>query len=366
MAHVLVGIEYIGCFADNEGGNRDLKIATAALTASDRQISLDDCRSQCAGYQYMGLQSTSQCYCGNSYGSQGTAECPDDCGLSSSGAGCGGRNAVYQVSGFPDEAGHEIIMQHHQASCIAADASVISAAHSLFAKNDGGDVIFARSTSTVDVAHRTCEKNSANATVGQWHSHDGGATISLWEASVATLNEVSFIENTGVAAGAILVTGESTVAIDRGLFSGNTASATEAAGAAIFANQRAQVRSSQTSFDGNSASAQLSAGVIYAGIGVEISLTDATLSNNQAVSTLFGAGAIYADESYGSLVRSSVETNTATGGTALTASNYADALYVRSPLKIFIQDSTFNPLIWGGKTVSIVPRIVNPGAQRFA
>ena len=102
MAHMLVVSEYIGCFADNAGGKRDLPIAAiaiAVLTASDRQISLDECSSQCTGYQYMGLQRTSECFCGNSYGSQGTAECPDDCGLSSSGAGCGGRNTVYRVSG---------------------------------------------------------------------------------------------------------------------------------------------------------------------------------------------------------------------------------------------------------------------------
>jgi hypothetical protein len=177
---------------------------------------------------------------------------------------------------------------------------------------------------------------------------------------VANLEEVSFIENTGVAAGAILVTGESIVAIDGGLYSGNTASATDAAGAAIFANQHAQVHSSRCSFDGNSAAAQVSAGAIYAGGGAEIILTDAMLSNNQAVASLFGAGALYADKSLISLIRANISSNTATGGTALTMSSYADALYVLTPLKVFIQDSSFDPLVWGGKTVSINPQIL-PG-----
>ena len=251
-------------------------------------------------------------------------------------------------------------MTHHQAACIAADASVISATNSLFQNNEGGDVIFARSASTVDVAHSTFKDNIAKAAAGPWQSQEGGATISLWEASVANLEEVSFIENTGVAAGAILVTGESIVAIGGGLYSGNTASATDAAGAAIFANQHAQVHSSRCSFDGNSAAAQVSAGVIYAGGGAEIILTDATLSNNQAVASLFGAGAVYADKSHISLIRANISSNTATGGTALTMSSYADALYVLTPLKVFIQDSSFDPLVWGGKTVSINPQIL-PG-----
>jgi hypothetical protein len=92
--------QYVGCFTDTTDGVRDLPVGPAYLTASDRQTSLTDCASQCAGYQYMGLQDTNQCYCGNLYGSQGSAECPDDCGLpsSASGAGCGNRNAVYRMS----------------------------------------------------------------------------------------------------------------------------------------------------------------------------------------------------------------------------------------------------------------------------
>ena len=81
---------YVGCFADDPS-NRDLPISTAALEGGDRQAS---CAGQCAGYEYMGLQWQSECFCGNSYGSHGSAECPDDCGLDGSTA-CAGRNAIY-------------------------------------------------------------------------------------------------------------------------------------------------------------------------------------------------------------------------------------------------------------------------------
>ena len=93
---------YLGCFADLTGARtseRDLPVETAALTTSDRQTALADCSSQCADYQYMGLQWTSECFCGNSYGSLGSAECPDDCGLSGS-TDCGNRNAIYSGTFF--------------------------------------------------------------------------------------------------------------------------------------------------------------------------------------------------------------------------------------------------------------------------
>ena len=44
----------------------------------------------------------------------------------------------------------------------------------------------------------------------------------------------------------------------------------------------------------------------------------------------------------------------------LTQANYVDALYIASPLHIFIRDSKFEPLVWGGKTISINPMIL-PG-----
>ena len=94
----LGGFSYVGCFADNSS-DRDLPISTAGLEGGDCQASLIDCAGQCAGYEYMGLQWTSQCFCGNSYGSLGSAECPDDCGLSGS-TDCGNRNAIYSGTFF--------------------------------------------------------------------------------------------------------------------------------------------------------------------------------------------------------------------------------------------------------------------------
>ena len=47
-------------------------------------------------------------------------------------------------------------------------------------------------------------------------------------------------------------------------------------------------------------------------------------------------------------------------GTELTEANFVDTLYIKSPLRIFVRDSTFDPLVWGGKTVAINPQIL-PG-----
>ena len=44
----------------------------------------------------------------------------------------------------------------------------------------------------------------------------------------------------------------------------------------------------------------------------------------------------------------------------MTASNFADALYIKNPRSIFVGDSTFKPLFWGDKTVSIRPQVL-PG-----
>ena len=76
---------------------------------------------------------------------------------------------------------------------------------------------------------------------------------------------------------------------------------------------------------------------------------------------LYGAGAAYTQQAHLRLIGTAVQDNTAAGGDAITASNFADGLYIQSPLTIKIEYSSFAPLLWGGKTVSIIPRIVNPG-----
>ena len=92
------GAFYVGCFVDNTpSGRRDLPdIGTlTVLTASTEAAAAAQCDTSCAGYQYFGLQWTSQCYCGNTYGSQGTtASACIECGIAS-GTSCNNRNAVY-------------------------------------------------------------------------------------------------------------------------------------------------------------------------------------------------------------------------------------------------------------------------------
>ena len=97
MFFALADHQYVGCFADNTNNVRDLSIENDALTADGLDARLDECASQCAGYRYMGLQETSECLCGNSYGSQGGRTCPSDCGLATSGTGCANKNAVYRL-----------------------------------------------------------------------------------------------------------------------------------------------------------------------------------------------------------------------------------------------------------------------------
>jgi hypothetical protein len=254
---------------------------------------------------------------------------------------------------------HETIQS---ASCITVDASTVSATHSLFDGNDGGDVIVAHASSTVDLIHSTFQKNRVHD-----HSRTSRATLSLWDGSIATLVRVSFSGNDGVVAGALSIAGIRTAAtVNHVKFNGNYASAADAAGGAIFVTDGATVRGTGSTFDGNRASSQLAAGAVYATGAAEVILTDAMLTDNEAGAHLtaggvFGAGAIYANRASISLIRSTITSNRATGGTALTETNYADALYIRSPLHIFVQDGKFEPLTWGGKTVVINPQIL-PGS----
>ena len=276
-------------------------------------------------------------------------------------------------------------------SVIAADASTVSATHSLFKGNVGGSaVIAARAGSTVDLAHSTFQQNSVSALLLF------GETASLWlGGSVARLEGTSFIANDGGAAGAILVTDGGTATLAQGIFkynkgsavdtaagailatshatvhavqcefTRNSASAPDAAAGAILASDHAIVHGTQCTFDRNSATSQVTAGAVYADGAAEVALTNATLSDNWAnahptAGSIFGAGAVYADGSSTSLTHTNVANNKAYGGTELTEANYVDALYIASPLRIFVRDSTFEPLVWGGKTVSISPQIL-PG-----
>jgi hypothetical protein len=258
------------------------------------------------------------------------------------------------------------------ASCIVVDASFLSTTHSLFDRNAGGDVIVARAASTVDLAHTTFQENTVSADkIGGWLAGNAGsvAIISLWEGAVVALTRIIFIRNVGGNAGALWVSGLGTaVTFDQTNFINNEAIAPTVAGGAIFATDRAQVRGTRSTFGGNVAASQLAAGAIYASSAAEITLTDVTLRKNEArgsgrgpiANSVLGAGAIYADRSSLSLVRAMVAQNTAAGWTAVTDPDYVDALYITLPSEIFVQDTTFVPLVWG-QTISISPQIL-PGS----
>eukprot|EP01051_Picozoa_sp_SAG22_P002138 SAG22_NODE_93_length_20834_cov_27.179503_16_plen_1288_part_00 len=90
------GPSYVGCFIDSTG-NRDLPSIGRTLSASDTPHAIAQCSAACAGFRYMGLQWTSECFCGNSYGSQGEVSGCQNCGTSSSRDSCGDKNAVYSI-----------------------------------------------------------------------------------------------------------------------------------------------------------------------------------------------------------------------------------------------------------------------------
>jgi hypothetical protein len=202
-------------------------------------------------------------------------------------------------------------------------------------------------------------------------ANEGGASgaIFVMDGGTATLAQGIFKSNrasaTDAAAGAILATSSATVHAVQCEFTDNSASASDAAAGAILASAHTIVDGTQCTFDGNSATSQLAAGAVYADGATELTLTNATLSNNNAdvhptAGSIFGAGAVYAAGSSTSLTRANITNNKAVGGTEVTKANYVDALYISSPLRIFVRDTTFEPLVWGGKTVSINPQIL-PG-----
>jgi len=89
---------YIGCFID--GPTRDF-----SFQFDDTSLNtIDNCKVRCAvnEYSYAALQDSHQCFCGNSYGSEGSAPA-SDCNMACSGNSseiCGGgyRNSVYATS----------------------------------------------------------------------------------------------------------------------------------------------------------------------------------------------------------------------------------------------------------------------------
>ena len=98
----------MGCFNDNNGG-RDLTGSGPDAVASDPVNAAEECVAFCSGYTYFALQWTNECFCGNTYGSQGAAplsSCDADstitngvADLCANGvADCGNVNAVYELT----------------------------------------------------------------------------------------------------------------------------------------------------------------------------------------------------------------------------------------------------------------------------
>jgi len=91
-------MNFIGCYKDEE--NRDLNGANFSSSTMTPIVCINFCKSH--KYQYAGVQFSSYCFCGNSYGSYG-AIAPSNCMYNCSGdvnQKCGGyyANAIMNVS----------------------------------------------------------------------------------------------------------------------------------------------------------------------------------------------------------------------------------------------------------------------------
>ncbi|KAL9596717.1 MAG: hypothetical protein Q9219_005628 [cf. Caloplaca sp. 3 TL-2023] len=90
---------YSGCYTEGVGG----RALGAKQTASD-DMTVAYCGSFCTGYQYFGIEYSSECFCGNSLGSGATLKGDGDCGMTCSGNStqyCGGsqRLTIYNSNG---------------------------------------------------------------------------------------------------------------------------------------------------------------------------------------------------------------------------------------------------------------------------
>jgi len=91
------GAVYIGCFKDSQS-SRDLKHRKGAFAIGDREHCFKACQD--AGYQYAGLQSKGECFCGSDYGKHGKGkECDVRCAAGSKDFGFLS-NCVYDVNYF--------------------------------------------------------------------------------------------------------------------------------------------------------------------------------------------------------------------------------------------------------------------------
>uniref|UniRef100_A0A1I8GQ89 WSC domain-containing protein n=1 Tax=Macrostomum lignano TaxID=282301 RepID=A0A1I8GQ89_9PLAT len=113
----LLNHSYLGCYVDNTNGSRDMTglsglkqlgkfhVQPAAPLVNSDEMTIELCSSICSlgRFSHFGVQSETQCFCGNSFGSQGVAAKDDDCNKKCRGnpqQKCGGinRNSVYSLN----------------------------------------------------------------------------------------------------------------------------------------------------------------------------------------------------------------------------------------------------------------------------
>ncbi|PAA82573.1 hypothetical protein BOX15_Mlig032201g2, partial [Macrostomum lignano] len=113
----LLNHSYLGCYVDNTNGSRDMTglsglkqlgkfhVQPAAPLVNSDEMTIELCSSICSlgRFSHFGVQSETQCFCGNSFGSQGVAAKDDDCKKKCRGnpqQKCGGinRNSVYSLN----------------------------------------------------------------------------------------------------------------------------------------------------------------------------------------------------------------------------------------------------------------------------
>ena len=223
------------------------------------------------------------------------------------------------------------------ASCITAEAASVSATYSVFETNTGGDVILARVSATLDVAHTSFRSNglmpaSSRVAAEAWDAYgrrrlaSGGQTVSrsgsviaLADGATAHIRDTTFSYNKGLRAGAITVVDAGTMAyLEDVLFQKNMAAGESAAGGALFASDQGTIRGSHATFDQNTAASQVAGGAVYVSAGADVVLTDSALVMNEAKphaesGGLYGAGAVYANQAHLRLIRTNLQDNIASG-----------------------------------------------------
>eukprot|EP00937_MAST-01D_sp_MAST-1D-sp2_P003752 g3752.t1 len=103
-----LALKYVGCYVDAQGGKRDLPFNAGDLpTSNDPAACAAECEARGELREYVGLQDGTNCFCGDSFGSQGAApggdaECSARCpGNASAHCGAADRNSVWATGVSP-------------------------------------------------------------------------------------------------------------------------------------------------------------------------------------------------------------------------------------------------------------------------